>query len=379
MTSMINLPFSRYPAQLEIVFSERCNHRCDYCWVDKSCFKVLKFSDIQKAVDIFIDIPVLEQTITFTTCEPFIFPDLYKKTVNYIYKQSRNKKMTLVTTTNGLNFNKDMRRFVFDKMRAHDAFTLNISLDGRKDSHDAHRKLSRDSRASAFDLSWKNFKDLPREKVRLISTITPSEVPYFRENIDFILSNGFTKFDIFPQVFMLWPQALLNEFKEKLESFIGCINKESVTVEDLRVLNRLWCGTHYGKLLFGCDAKFYLFEWAQCLPYEARKEYIIGDIKKGVNLEKRLKLFSGLFSKGIMKTDAACLSCEQKHMCFFPLPLFMWCGYHKKDFKPYFNNFCRLAKIFINLSRQIKEDKRNDVDAQKLCLDKRNKEIKKGR
>lgn len=359
---------SLYPSQMDIVITERCNQNCDYCWVNKSASETLDFKSIKKAINIFLDFPIYEQTVTFTTTEPFIYPDLYKETIDYILLQTKikRKKINIVTTTNGLNLNKKLRDFIIGKIDKYDNFRLNISLDGKQKSHDTHRRLCRTLDKSAFELSWSNFRVLPKDKVRVVLTVTPSESLLLRENINFIFKNGLRNIDIFPQVFTLWPTLKLKKLGKTLEALIRYLNKDLSCKYDLRILNRLWGHSHYAELLFGCDSKFYLFEWIQALPYSERKDYIIGDMLYGIDLKKRWLLFNRLFDECIDESNGICSKCGYKDFCGYPLPLFIWCRYYKNDFDKYLRNFCHVAMMFVDLSRTIKNEVRNELDIKRL-------------
>lgn len=365
---LMNSQIQLCPSQLEITFSEDCNQRCDYCWVHKSCFKKLKFSAAKKGIDIFLDLPLKERTITFTTSEPLLYPELYKKILDYILSKNNSGKINIITTTNGLNLNGDIKSYIIKVLNKYTNFRLNISLDGNKKSHDAHRKLARLKNGSAFDISWDNFKDLPRDKVRVIFTVTPEEVDFFEDNIGFIINNGFVNIDIFPQVFTTWPKNKLKALAVKLSRFIENINMDIVKASNLRVLNRLWGTSHYAKLLLAPDDNFYLFEWVEALPYPKRKSYIVGNVKKGIELNKRADFFNVLFREATVKSSGKCLKCNFKNICSLPLPLYIWSKYHKNDFNKNLSNFCNIADVFINLSEKIKNDKRNELDSKKVNL-----------
>ncbi len=354
------------PSQLEISITEKCNQDCDYCWVDKRSRKVLSFSSIKKCIDIFLALPLDHQTITFTTNEPFMHPVLYKDTVEYIYsKRQSNKDLTLVTTTNGLNLTKDVISFLLKCAKKEKDFRLNISLDGEKESHDAHRVLANKLKHSAFSVSLKNFLLLPKDFPRVIFTITPSEADKLNKNIDFILNQGFKKIDIFPQVFTLWRANDIKSLSEELGILIDRINNSSPGY-NLRTLNRLWGSTHYNKLLMGSDEKFYLFEWILTLPSAKREEFVIGDLKKGIDWNKRGKLFTELFQKVALLVKGRCDKCKNRNLCGLPLPLYMRCHYKGLDFKKYFDNFCSIASMLIEHADRISPDVRNNLDCHKL-------------
>ena len=359
--------FSLYPSQMDIAISEQCNQDCDYCWVSKTSSQVLNFATIKKSVDKFLELPLLEQTITFTTSEPLVHSDLYKKSIDYIVSKMGRKRIKIITTTNGILLNKSIRAFLSNYIAKYsDRFYLNISLDGKAPSHDAHRKLKISTDKSAFELSLKNFSLLPKKNVRAICTITPSEVSFFKSNIDFIFKNGFCDIDLFPQMFIPWKPIQLKEVNKVLNSIISRINKDRKNNHRLRLLNRLCSSSQCAKILLGSDGNFYLFEWILLLPYAERKKYIIGNAKKGIDLKRRTVLFSELFYQVTLATNQACINCEFNDLCGLPLSLYIWCCYHNKNFKKFFNNFCQIAKIFIISSKRLRSGARNAFDSRRL-------------
>ena len=354
---------SLYPSQMDIVISEQCNQACDYCWVFKSSSQVLKFSIIRKSVDRFLDFPLPEQTITFTTSEPLIHSGLYKKSIDYIVSKMNRKRINIITTTNGILLNKSIRVFLSNYISQYsDRFYVNISLDGNASSHDAHRKVKIPADKSAFELSRENFSLLPKKNVRAICTVTPSEVSSLKNNIDFIFKNGFCDIDLFLQMFIYWKPNQLKEINTALNSIISRINKDRNNNYSLRLLNRVWSSSQCAKILLGSDGNFYLFEWVLILPYAERKKYIIGNAKKGINLKRRIGLFSELFQQVALATNQACINCEFNDSCGLPLSLYIWCRYHNKNFKKFFNSFCKIAKIFVVFSEKLKNDTRNDFN-----------------
>jgi|GEM_PF-2563740 len=356
----------KYPSQLDISFTEQCNQDCDYCWADKSAKTRLDYNAIKKAIDIFCGLPLREKTVTFTTNEPLLDAALYKKTVNYLLsKRNPDNSIRIITTTNGILLTKPVRDFIVERLN--DNFWLNISLDGLRQSHDAHRKLRGKPGISAFDISWKHFSRLPRDKVRVISTITPSEIGSFRQNMDFILDSGFRNLDVFAQMYTLWSEPDLAALERGLRYLVARFNKNPEERNNLRLLNRLWGDTHYAKVLFGSDAKFYLFEWVLAIPYLRRRKFIIGDILSGIDFDKRIALFDELFySASKYNSPMPCKGCEYNTFCSYPLPLFLWCTYQKRDFSRYFMNFCSIAKIFIRFSLEVAPPVKNESDSIKL-------------
>ncbi len=349
---------SFYPRQMDICFSEKCNLNCDYCFVNKTSEKVLDIKKIKSAIDIFLDFPGKNKTITFTTSEPFINPKLFRDSITYIFQEVDKKDVDIlvIATTNGVLFNREMQAFI---KQLDDRFILNFSLDGKEDSHDAHRKI-KNSKNSSFELAIKNFNNFSRKNgyVRIISTIAPDQVNFLLDNVKFIIKQGFLYIDLFPQMFKIWSKKERDVLEGSLNSIVNKINKKETKL-DLRVLNRLWGSTHYAKIMLGADGKFYLFEWVLPLEEKHRKLFQIGDYQH-INLVKRKKLFELLFNQMSKANKSKCNTCEYNAFCSDPLPLYLWSLYNKYDFLTYFKNFCQISKIMIRISDKIKIKNRTD-------------------
>lgn len=352
---------------MDICFSEKCNLDCDYCFVNKTSESVLDYKTIEKAIDTFYELSGNDKTITFTTSEPFIYPDLFVSSVNYIFKRAAEKgiNISVVATTNGVAFDKKMQDFV---SKMDERFTINFSLDGGAKSHGAHRKTRGGDGVNSFDLAWKNFKNFSLNKkrkcsMRVISTISPSEVGHLEENVNFMTSNNFPYIDLFPQMLTLWSEVDVRKLKKRLGVVIKKYNDNDKI--NFRLLNRLWGSSHYAKILLGADGNFYFFEWVLPLKEEDRKGFIIGDAGK-IDLEKRKKLFDLLFLKLTKAVDDKCQTCEYGYICANPLPLYLWSVYNGKNFLEYFKNFCKIADVMIGSSKIIKnKNKLDDKKCQK--------------
>lgn len=356
-----------FPSQMDICFSEKCNLDCDYCFVNKTSEEELDYETIEKAINTFYELPGNDKTITFTTSEPFIYPDLFISAVNYIFKQAEKKgiNISVVATTNGVAFDKKMQDFV---SKMDERFTINFSLDGDAKSHNAHRKTKTKGAKNSFDLAWDNFRSFSLNKerkcsMRVISTISPSEVEFLEDNVDFMIGNNFPYIDLFPQMLTLWSEDDIKKLKKGLADVIEKYNENNAI--NFRLLNRLWGSSHYAKILLGADGNFYFFEWVLPLKEVDRKGFIIGNAGK-IDLKKRKKLFELLFLKFIKAVSDKCRKCEHGHICANPLPLYLWSVYNGKKFSEHFENFCKIADVMIVSSKAIKnKNKLDDKKCQK--------------
>lgn len=342
----------KIPSQLDICFSEKCNLDCDYCFVNKTCSESLNFEEVKRGIDAFFLLEGKDKTVTFTTSEPFIYPQLFKRTINYILKEAKKKDLniSIIATTNGVLFNSEMRKFI--SLLDSEIFTLNFSLDGMSKSHDAHRKTKRGE--PSFAKAMKNMKEYSlKHLVRVITTVTPSEISSLERNIEYIFSLGFRNIDIFPQMFTIWNDDCLRKLKNGLSEIAKRANKGEFKDNNIRLLNRLWGDTYYGKILLGSDANFYLSECLLPLKYTNRTPYIIGK-NDNLNLTKRNAIFDLIFARIRNKHNNKCALCRYQKFCADPIPLYLWSMHEGKDFKLYFSNFCKISEIMIESSAMMK-------------------------
>ncbi|MDE2039354.1 MAG: radical SAM protein [Elusimicrobia bacterium] len=351
------------PSQLEIMFGERCNLACDYCFVDKSCAASLNWPSIRRGIDAFWDLPADGATVTMTTSEPLLHPRLFERAVSYLYDRMgrSSKRLSIVATTNGLLLRGRARDFIESLDQR---FQLNVSLDGTRSSHDAHRRFARAANSS-FELALKNWRAFgAKDSARAILTVAPDQAAALKANVAFLGREGFRSVDVFAQVLTLWRREELGRLDRGLAEAIAAAN--AGRGPRLRLLNRLWGASHYAKLLLGADARFYLFEWVLPLPYERRRPFTVGSARRGIDLDARRGLFEGLFDELLRRGGGRCLRCRYRELCALPLPLYLRARDRGEDFERQLDNFCAVARLFIERSRTIALDARNPLDSGKL-------------
>ncbi|MBI5630746.1 MAG: radical SAM protein [Elusimicrobia bacterium] len=348
---------------MDIATSEACNMACDYCFVNKTDPRAMDLETLRRGVERFGALPWSQGTVTFTTSEPLLRPARFRAGLDFLYSwmESRGRELRIVATTNGLNLGPGLR----DYLEGLDGrFQLNVSLDGTRASHDAHRRLR--SAGASFDRAWGNFSALNRkDRVRVILTVAPDQAARLNENMAFIRGAGFSRVDVFPQMLAFWNPRGLEELERELERLVEEANRPGAALE-LRLLNRLWGPSHYAKVLLGADGRFYLFEWVLTWPYSRRGVFAVGDVRTGLDLRRRAALFGVWMARLEAAGGGRCRSCPRLRLCGFPLPLYLWCLNRGADFPAYLANFCRIAELFARQAARIEPERRNDLDAGKL-------------
>ena len=160
-----------------------CNFRCRYCFADEGAYhnkrESMSFETAKKAVDFLIENSgnrkVLE--MDFFGGEPLMNLDVLKQTVYYAKEQGAKvgKKFLFTTTTNALLLNDETIRFFNEEME-----NVVLSLDGRKEVHDAIRK----------SINGKGTFDLIIDKIKKFISLRGNKSYYVRgtftaKNLDF--------------------------------------------------------------------------------------------------------------------------------------------------------------------------------------------------
>lgn len=160
-----------------------CNFRCRYCFADEGAYHAkresMTFETAKAAVDFLIknsgNRKVLE--MDFFGGEPLMNLDVLKKTVYYAKEAGvkAGKKFLFTTTTNALLLNDETITFFNEEME-----NVVLSLDGRKEVHDAIRK----------SVNGKGTFDLIIDKIKKFISLRGNKSYYVRgtftaKNLDF--------------------------------------------------------------------------------------------------------------------------------------------------------------------------------------------------
>lgn len=298
-----------YSRRLDIFVTNRCNLRCEYCSSrDMLNFPVslsLGFKEMSRAADLFAlygKSPAPEpRTIAFSGGEPFLEFDEVARTISHIRRQ--REKFLISLTTNGTLLNEERVRFL-----AENGVCLIVSLDGTRGATDRHRKFSSGG-GSVSDAVIRNLKKLPPGYLRPVHvtvTVTSGTIGSVVRSARFLESLGFEYVEIGLDVYETWTREKLALLKKTLADF----RNYSLENADLGALRRgggnifrsffqdyaprgeilpvdTLCLSPEG-FFFPCDAL--------CAARPRQDEYIIGDLKKGVDFKKFRKIYSEAFS-----------------------------------------------------------------------------------
>ena len=181
-----------------------CNFRCRSCFADEGAYhskrESMSFETAKAAVDFLIansgNRKVLE--MDFFGGEPLMNLEVLKKTVYYAKEEGakHGKKFLFTTTTNALLLNDETIQFFNEEME-----NVVLSLDGRKEVHDAIRKSINGK--GTFDLiidKIKKFISLRGEKSYYVRGTFTAKNLDFSKDVLFIADQGVDSISMEPVV-----------------------------------------------------------------------------------------------------------------------------------------------------------------------------------
>lgn len=134
--------------------TQNCNFRCRYCTFSgdgrldrKHSQKVMPWEVAKKAIDFVIERNKYcrKLTVAFYGGEPLLEYPLIKRCVEYVNERVRGKEIKYTITTNASCITEEMVRFFIEN-----DFSLMLSIDGSKESHDKNRRFASDG-SGTFD------------------------------------------------------------------------------------------------------------------------------------------------------------------------------------------------------------------------------------
>lgn len=293
--------------------TDDCNLRCTYCYQTCKQQKSMSFEIAKTFIDKLLNSeweyinldnsPAL--VIEFIGGEPLLEIELIQKVCDYFTEQVIRRKhpwaeyyIFSICTNGVLWFDKRVQSFV---KQYRDHLSINITLDGNKELHDACRVFPNGS--PSYDIVVRAVKDCLSKGMGKGSkvTISPENINYLYEAIIHIAELGIRDIhancvfedvwdnEVHPAIFYRELKKIADYFIEfdLVESyFISLFDEEWFTPID-KSETQNWCGGN-GKML-ACDPEGNLFP---CIRYmetslgTAQKPMIIGNLKEGIGYTK---------------------------------------------------------------------------------------------
>ena len=305
-----------------------CNLRCRYCFADEGAYhsvrEFMSEDTAKRAIDFLIANSgarkVLE--VDFFGGEPLMCLETIKNVVAYARGEGEKagKKFLFTTTTNALLLDDDAIDFFNREME-----NVVLSLDGRKEVHDAIRKTKNGK--GSFDYVIENVKRFVRSRgdksYYVRGTFTAKNLD-FSKDVIFLAENGFDSISMEPVVTDIDDLAIkeehlpavLDEYENLCEEYLGKYDKgEGFNFFHFNI--DLEGGVCLRKKVSACGAGNEYFSVVPngdiypCHQFAGDKDFYMGNVFEGISGESIREKFasSSLF------TREECGDCFAKFIC----------------------------------------------------------------
>ena len=277
-----------------------CNLNCEYCFASQGKYHgeraLMSFEVGKRAIDFLLENSGTRHNleVDFFGGEPLVNFDVVKQIVRYAREQEKkyNKHFRFTLTTNGMLLNDDVIDFANEEMD-----NVVLSLDGRKEIHDALRKTI-DGRGS-YDIilpKFKKFIEKRGDKSYYVRGTFTHANPDFTKDIFHMADLGFKELSMEPVVCSPnEPYALTEEDLPIIYQQYEILAKEMLKRQKegrpftfYHYMLDLSGGPCIYKRLAGCGSGteyMAVTPWGELYPchqFVGDKKYSLGDIWKGV-------------------------------------------------------------------------------------------------
>jgi len=305
----------------DVFLTDKCNLHCDYCYEKKGLVDMSP-EILDKTIDFSFKNSNKDKPLTFWFFggEPMLVSDLLLDACNKVIERSISEKRRVFTAilTNGTIFDSKVAEFIRDKS----CVGLQISLDGIREAHDAHRKFKYGKGSfSIVDANISRYLEY-KPDLHIRMTILSDVVDSLSESIAYILDKGVRSFAIMPVHEVEWSEKAILTYRKEFKKITSMVvkliqNKERVYFSNLRLnspdkpIQDIPCGA--GQYFFAIDTvgDVYPCHRFKYLNKEDGSSFKIGNIETGVDSAK-LILFTGLKTNDIPNCkDCLAVNCDR--------------------------------------------------------------------
>lgn len=305
-----------------------CNLRCRYCFADEGAYhserEFMSEQTAKKAIDFLIansgNRKILE--VDFFGGEPLMCLQTIKNVVYYAKAEAAKagKKFLFTTTTNALLLDDDAINFFNSEME-----NVVLSLDGRKEVHDAIRKTKNGK--GSFDLVINNIKKFVKsrgDKSYYVRGTFTSKNLDFSNDVIFLAENGFDSISMEPVVTDIDDLAIKEEHLPVIcKEYENLCDKYLEKYEKGEGFNffhfniDLEGGVCLQKKVSACGAGNEYFSVVPngdiypCHQFAGDKDFLMGNVYEG-KLDKNIR---EKFASSCLFTREDCDNCFAKFIC----------------------------------------------------------------
>lgn len=328
------------PSNFMLFLTQDCQLRCTYCFEDHRKNEQMSLATAIKAVDFLYRSTTEDKrtpSVSLFGGEPLLrWGEVIVPLITYI--RDNFEKFGISMTTNGLLLDSEKLQFLQDN-----EVKLMLSIDGAEKGHNATR---------AYVDGCPTFEDLlptidllieKASHVPFRMTVTPSNVQYFYDSVEWFHNRGVQNFRAFPNVYEEWSAdaiAMLDKQLQLYNKYIyDCVmsGQRSLIIDTYeyyfkKILIKQYeeannsCRTSYfcqtcnrcGIGLLGnfmCNYKGDIFTCDRYVIADEANPCFVGNLDDGVSIEKIDRLYELNNARSLYNPNLECDTCPLNTIC----------------------------------------------------------------
>lgn len=263
----------RKDIRLVLLAARSCCLNCEYCFVKKTN-EVMSKKVIKQSVDFLLTSESDNVHLQYFGGEPLMLPlDVFKWSIEYAISEAEKigKTIRIIITTNAIYLDEERIEFL---KKYKDYIIIEVSLDGKKESHNKNRPQKDAMEIDSYTLITKNFPILTKSGLysRISMVVSPHTAHELLENFEHLLELGFNKIWIMLSCGVYWSKEDIDKFREQLV-LIGKKHYEDIKTGRIVFMNlRDWFAPYRmnSELIVDLNGKIY----PACMNYLVEDEKI---------------------------------------------------------------------------------------------------------
>lgn len=314
--------------------------RCTYCFEEHRQAEQMSFETAKKAVDFLAANVMVDNntpSVSFFGGEPMLrWNEVIVPLVQYV--RSTYENFGIHITTNGLLLNEERLKFFKDNNVG-----IMLSIDGAENGHNATRQYTNGQ--PTFDDLVPTINLLVREAgyIPFRMTVTPSNVQYFFESVQWFHNRGVQNLRAFPNIYEEWSDEAIAELDRQLKLYNNYIYSCFMTDQNPLIVDyyefffkkipvknyeqekgmyrsAYFCQTcnRCGIGLLGnfmCNYKGEIFTCDRYVVADESNPCFVGNLDDGIDEAKISALYEMCNAENLHSTTLDCSACPLNSIC----------------------------------------------------------------
>jgi len=285
----------------DIYLTDKCNMNCKYCYHKNYGKYTMSYSKLRSAIDYFLRINC--DSIGFLGGEPLMAREILEKIIKYI--RYRSKAIRIAIYTNGVFLEDEIINF----LNQYNVNKVFLSLDGNFKTYIKNRginSLSRLENKIIYENILLKGSKIKKSAVLLYLNNESQFINNLVENIVYFNKKNFNDIALEFERHCFWDNNNLFSLAKQSDLLCNYLKSENnkiyiMNIKDTKeryykiVRKQIWWGD-CDKLILGEDGNYYICDRVFRLPIDTREIAKIGNIKEGIDFEKRKRLYQEAYN-----------------------------------------------------------------------------------